>query len=356
MSSAPQANATSNFKKTITFQHTGDKVKHKLSITIILLSIFLLTQFIGLFVVNAYTPITITDSETGELTISPDNNLPFGLQTPEDEQPTFYNLIFAFAIAFAVIFILMKYKWKTVIRVWFFIVTILALGISLYAFLKYTTLANYTTLAIIAIVAIAIAIPLAFLKIFRTNVYTHNLTELLIYPGIAAVFVPILVKPAATTFIGKIWPIVALLILISIYDAWAVWKSGLMQKMAKFQMEELKIFGGLLIPSTSKKIKAQIKKIKQKYKGKKIPAKLKKKKFKVSLAILGGGDIIFPIITAGVFLRTFGLIPALFVIAGAFIALTYLFTITKKGKAYPAMPYITAGIFIAIVLAKLIVI
>ena len=120
-------------------------------------------------------------------------------------------------------------------------------------------------------------------------------------------------------------------------------------------MNELKIFGCLMIPSASKKIKDQIKKIKQKYKGKNIPAKIKKKKFKVSLAILGGGDIIFPIITAGVFLRTFGLIPALFVIAGAFIALTYLFTITKKGKAYPAMPYITTGIFIGIILAKLLI-
>ena len=325
-------------------------MKHKFSITLILLSIFLITQFIGLFVVNAYTPITITNPETGEITRSPANDLPFGLETPDDEQPGLYNLIFAFAFAFALIFILMKYKWKTVIRIWFLIVTILALGISLNAFLKYTPLTS------IAIIAIAIAIPLATLKIFRPNVYSHNLTELLIYPGIAAVFVPILLRPTATTFLGKIWPILALLILISIYDAWAVWKSGLMQKMANFQMNELKIFGGLMIPSASKKVKDQIKKIKQKYKGKKIPEKLKKKKFKVDLAILGGGDIIFPIITAGVFLRTFGLIPALFVTTGAFIALTYLFTITKKGKAYPAMPYITTGIIIGIILAKLIII
>jgi len=325
-------------------------MKHKLSITLILLSIFLLTQFIGLFVINAYAPITITNPETGEIKHSPINDLPFGLQTPEDEQPGIYNLIIAFAFAFAIIFILMKYKWKTIMRLWFFLVTIIALGISINALLKYTPLTN------IAIIAIVIAIPLASLKIFHPNVYSHNLTELLIYPGIAAVFVPILVRPAATTFIGKIWPIITLLILISIYDAWAVWKSGLMQKMAKFQMEELRIFGGLMIPSTSQKTKNEIKRIKQKYKGKKIPDKIKKKKFKVSLAILGGGDIIFPIITAGVFLRAFGIIPALFVTAGAFIALTYLFTTTKKDKAYPAMPYITTGIFIAILLAKLLII
>lgn len=320
-------------------------MKHKLSITIILLSIFLVTQIIGLFVVNAYTPIKITDPETGEISRSPENNLPFGLEPPEDQQPTIYNLIFAFAIAFAIILILMKYKWKKIIRIWFLLVTILALGISINAFLKYTTLTN------IAIISIAIATPLSLLKIFRPNFYIHNITEMLIYPGIAAVFVPILIKPESTTFLGKIWPIVFLLILISLYDAWAVWKSGIMQKMAKFQMEELKIFGGLLIPSATKKAKEKIKKIKQKYKGKKIPEKIKKKKFKINLAILGGGDIIFPIITAGIFLRAFGIIPALFVIAGAFISLTYLFAITKKGKSYPAMPYITTGIFIGMALA-----
>jgi presenilin-like A22 family membrane protease len=324
-------------------------MKHKLSITLILLSIFLVTQFIGLFVINAYTPITIFDQETGEISRSPANDLPFGLETPEEDQPTIYNLIFAFAIAFAIIFALMKYKWKTIIRLWFFVVTILALGIALNAFLKYTPLAH------ISLIAVAIAIPLAAIKIFRPNIYLHNLTELLIYPGIAAVFVPILLKPAATTFLGKIWPVVVLLILISLYDAWAVWKSGLMQKMAKFQMEEIKVFGGLMIPSASKKVRDQIKKIKQKYKGKKIPTKIKKKKFKISLAILGGGDIIFPIIAAGVFLRSFGLIPALLVTAGAFVALTYLFIITKKGKAYPAMPYITTGIFLGMLLGKLLV-
>jgi len=137
-----------------------------------------------------------------------------------------------------------------------------------------------------------------------------------------------------------------------------------MQKMAKFEMEELHIFGGFLIPTISKKVKAQIQRIKQKYQGKKIPAKIKKKKFKVRLAMLGGGDVIFPIITAGVFMRAYskqalfgiaGLIPALFIIFGALAGLTYLMFITKKDKAYPAMPYISAGIFAALILWKFLI-
>ena len=118
-------------------------------------------------------------------------------------------------------------------------------------------------------------------------------------------------------------------------------------------MEELKIFGGFLIPSVSKKIKAQIARMKQKYKNKKMPAKIKNKKFKVQLAILGGGDVIFPIITAGVFMRAYGLIPALFIIGGALLGLTSIFFFSKKGKSYPAMPYITTGIFLGMLIWKL---
>jgi len=322
-------------------------MKHKLSITLILLGMFLATQLIGLFVINIYTPQTIINPATGESGIAPGNELPFGLETPKGEVTTnFLSIVFSFALAFAIIFILIKYKWKLVIRLWFLFVIILALGISINAFLKYTSLSN------ISIIALAIAIPLAFLKIFKSNVFIHNITELLIYPGIAVVFIPILTPLS----------VIGVLILISIYDMWAVWKSGIMQKMAKFEMEELRIFGGFLIPTMSKKVKAQIQKIKQKYKGKKIPKKIKTKKFKVNLAILGGGDVIFPIITAGVFMRAYpqqslfgimGLTPALFIILGALLGLTFLFSITKKGKSYPAMPYISTGIFAALILWKL---
>lgn len=325
-------------------------MKHKTSITLILLGMFLVTQFIGVFVINAYAPgyVEIVHPETGETEIiRGEADLPFGLQTPQDEPtPNFLSIVFAFALAFAIIFILMKYKWKMVIRLWFFFVVTLALGIAINAFLKYTSLTN------VSIIALAIAIPLSFFKIFKPNFYIHNSTELLIYPGIAAVFVPILVPIS----------IIALLILISLYDAWAVWRSGIMQKMAKFQMEELKIFGGFLVPSTSDKVKAQIKKIKEKYKNKKMPASVKKKKFKVKLAILGGGDVIFPIITAGVFMWAYpeqalfginGLIPALFVIGGSLLGLISIFLFSEKGKAYPAMPYITTGILLGLLIWRM---
>lgn len=297
-------------------------MKNKLSITILLLCMFIVTQAIGLFVVNYYTNVS----------------LPYGLEVGQDEAaPNFLSLIFSFIIAIAIIFFLMKYKWKFVIKIWFFSVILLALSISINAFLSFSGLAK------VAIYSMIISLPLAALKIFKPNFYTHNLTELLIYPGIACVFVPILTPVSS----------IILLLLISIYDMWAVWKSGIMQKMAKFQMEEVKIFGGFLVPSVSKKVKKQMENTKQKYQNKKIPESVKNKKYRVNLAMLGGGDVIFPIIVSGVFMRFYGIVPALFVLGGSLIGLTYLFFNTEKGKSYPAMPYISSGIFLAIVVWKL---
>ena len=314
---------------------------------------FLATQLIGISILNSYAP-TITEfyNETaGENQIEVDKpQLPFGLEYEEENQetPHFLSIIFAMIFAVIIFSVLMKYNLKSIIKIWFLLVIIISLGITLYPLLsKYFDYAS--------LIAIIIALPLAFFKIIKPNLYVHNLTELFIYPGIAVVIVSVIFSPSNS--IASIWFMVLLLLLISFYDAWAVWKSGIMQKMAKYQMETLHIFGGFLLPSLDKKERAKIKKIKEKYKNTELPKAIKSKKFKVNLAILGGGDVIFPIITAGVFMWSFpeqilfgirGLIPALFIIGGALAGLTYLFVNTQKGKAYPAMPYITTGIFLAL--------
>jgi DUF1365 family protein len=116
--------------------------------------------------------------------------------------------------------------------------------------------------------------------------------------------------------------------------------------MAKYQIDKLKIFSGFFVPYVSPKVKMRLRKLKK--------SELKTKKIKVNVAILGGGDVIFPIITAGVMLKASGTIliggfsvplASLLVILGATLALTYLFFFAEKKKFYPAMPFITAGIF-----------
>lgn len=315
-------------------------MKHNLKITAILLAMFLVTQFIGLAVLQADI-FHIKQEVNGTIQDVPNPQLswiqPPELETNRDFFSIFPSLLIAFVIAISLLFLLSKFKIEIILKAWFFVVVIIALFLTIYAFEKLVHLEINPILTII--IPLVIAVPLAFIKIFKRNFLVHNATELLVYPGIAAIFVPIL----------NIWTIIILLILISIYDMWAVWRSGFMQKMAKYQINKLKIFAGFFVPHVSKKVRAQIKKM-RKLKSK---SKLKKKKIKINIAILGGGDVIFPLIAAGVMLKTFGLASALFVIGGAVLGLTYLFFFSEKKKFYPAMPFISAGIFIGMILSYL---
>ena len=320
-------------------------MKHKTSITIILLGMFLITQLIGIFVISSYLPkqgIEIINGTEQNVTITP--QLPYGMQPPQVE-PGFslVSIIISFIFAILLIFILTKVKAVIFIRIWFFIVVIMALGIALNSIISLLPIKSFLQYS--PYIALVIAVPLAIYKIFRRNIIIHNATELLIYPGIAAVFVPIL----------NVWTILLLLILISIYDIYAVWHSKFMQNMAKFQIDHLKLFTGFFVPYITKKQRAELKK--QRFKEKRIKGKGRGKKMKINLAILGGGDVVFPMITAGVMLKTFSMsmpfaiVSALLVSVFATLALLALFIFSKKGKFYPAMPFITAGCIAGMIIA-----
>jgi presenilin-like A22 family membrane protease len=307
-------------------------MKHSVKITLILISMFFFTQFIGIFVANVYAPdvIQVVNETTGEITSQSQYNLPYGLDPPEDLEPktSAISIIIAMAIAVTLMLTLMKLKAETFLRIWFLIVVILGIALGLNAFLIKIP---YST-----IIALIVAVPLGLIKIFQRNMIVHNLTEIIIYPGIASVFIPILNIPV----------MIFLLIAISFYDMYAVWHAGFMQKMAKYQIEQLKIFSGFFVPYLGKKERQKVKA--NKAKGK------KQTKVRVNLAILGGGDVVFPILLAGVVLNSWGLIPALIIPFGAVAGLSYLFYKSEKGKFYPAMPFISVGCFIALAIAYLI--
>ena len=104
---------------------------------------------------------------------------------------------------------------------------------------------------------------------------------------------------------------------------YAVWKSKHMIKMAKFQTES-RLFAGLLIPYGKNKT-----------------------------AILGGGDLGFPLIFTGVMYKTIGL-ESLLIILTTTIALFLLLYKSEKNKYYPAMPFISMGCLMGYLLTLLI--
>ena len=292
-------------------------------ITLILVGVFFVSQIVGLAVTDQYIAEKTVDEETGEVVNVTYSELPFDMQRPEVEESKSYIFILgAVLIGTILVLVLIRFRGYKVWKFWFFLSVALCLTIAFYAFLSRIG-------GLGAWLAILLAIGLAIWKIYRPNVIVHNLTEIFVYGGLAAIFVPIM----------NVYAIVILLVLISIYDMIAVWQSKHMVKMAKFQTES-KVFAGLSIPYKLPK-------------GKKAGGGKKKldapkpsgKKDMVKSAILGGGDIGFPLLFAGVLMKSVGFAKVLVVPVAVSMALFLLLYYAKKDKFYPAMPFITAGCF-----------
>ena len=293
-------------------------MKHSISVTTIIICLFFVSQIIGLVIVDGYIDHKTT-TETGNITYT---ELPFDIERPEvkNQSTSFLFMIIPILIATLFVYLLFKFKQTSLWRIWFFIAVIIGLTIAFSVFIDQW-------------LAFILAIILAFYKVFRPNILVHNLTELFIYGGIAALFVPILNLRSVTI----------LLILISIYDMIAVWKSKHMIKLAKFQTEA-KAFAGLAIPYGMKSGKTHFVKTAKK-------SEKKVNKINAKMAILGGGDIIFPLIFAGVILKILmltneyyiGFLKTLIIPIIVSIALAILLIKAKKGKFYPAMPFISLG-------------
>lgn len=282
-------------------------MKHNLTMTFILLGTFLLAQFIGIAVIYNYIDFA-KSAETGKTEFK---DLPIGERPPVEERTSFIPILIAILIGTGLLFLLMKYDLIWVWKAWFLLAAFFALTIAWDAFLP-------------TAIALILAGVFALWKVFRPNVLVHNVTELFIYGGLAAIFVPLL----------NLFSVIVLLLLISAYDAYAVWKSKHMITLAKSQAKA-KIFAGLMLPYKLGKI------------GKPKPA-MKMKAEKVRTAILGGGDIGFPLIFAGVVLKEMGLWQSLIIPFGALLGLAVLLFNGKENKFYPAMPFISAGCFVAL--------
>lgn len=257
-------------------------MKHTHKVVLTLIAFFLAAQYLGLLIIN--------NSDV----------LPYDLDRPVfSEQFGFLQLFGYVLIASGVALVIALFGFARLWRFVFFISVFFCLTISFSAFLPDNP-------------ALIFAFFITLGKMFRVNLLLHNLAELFIYGGLAAIFVPAL----SLSGVGF------LLVLISIYDMIAVWQTKHMVKLAKFQVEA-NMFTGLLIPYQKSKV-----------------------------AMLGGGDIGFPLIFTGVAYATLG-VNALIIPIFAGIALYFLLMKGNKNKFYPAMPFISAGCFLGLLISFL---
>ena len=297
-------------------------------ITIYLVLLFFVAQVCGLLITNQHIPHVETLDDGTKVLQNATTELAFDTERPQTTSPwqTLGFIVGAVIFGTILLLILIRFKQQKVWKAWFFLAVVLCLTYSLASFIP-------------DLIALLLAGIFAYLKIFRRNVIVHNITEVLIYGALGAIFVPMqyMTIPVA----------LGLLIIISLYDMFAVWKSKHMVKLADFQAST-NVFAGLFIPYTSQeKTKAKIH-----TKEKKAPAGSQKNE-KTQNAILGGGDIAFPLIFAGAVMKDLviiypqvtGILLSLIISVTAAVSLFILFVKAQKGKFYPAMPFITLGCF-----------
>ncbi len=312
-------------------------MKHTVKITIILLMFFLVSQYLGLGLLYL-TIDQIKTTESGKMEFK---DLAFAKRPELEEQTSYIPIILTVLIGTGIVLLLIKFKLFKIWKLWFGFAIITTLSISL-------------AVLLIPPVAITLAIIFGLWKILKPNIYIHNVTELLIYPAIALIFVPVL----------NLFSITMLLLLISIYDAYAVWKSKHMITLAESQTKA-QLFAGLMIPyakntNAFKKIEPQqqpysknkdqittTKSSQTKTLNATIPIHKSVTPEESKVAILGGGDIAFPLLFTGVILKTIGISYAFIVPIFTTLSLTLLFLKSKPGRYYPAMVFISFGCLVS---------
>jgi presenilin-like A22 family membrane protease len=262
--------------------------------------------------------------ETGVVTIAHPETVVGPPPQVEHKSRSFLYLMAGILIGTLFVLLLIKLNVKGIWKYWFLLSVWITIAVTLGVYINFWA-------------AGFLAILLALWKVYKPNVYIHNFTEIFIYTGIAVIFLPIM----------NLFASVVLLILISIYDMFAVWKSKHMITLAKFQTKS-KIFAGLLIPYGKKEKKPKAK----------IKGKVKKVLVKTKTAILGGGDIAFPLLFNATvmeflildqgFAKPMALLLTGIVALTASAALLLLFLKAKKGRFYPAMPFISIGCFVGL--------
>jgi presenilin-like A22 family membrane protease len=336
-------------------------MKYKLKVVVLIVLFFLVSQLVGVLVTSSYKEnfykkeveeknFTIMEEENKTLPKENFTNISITrefipqkveIKTTFDFLQILISFLIALVIATIIFIILMKIGVVRVMRFWLFFVVAVGLFITfsllLYNINFFQMRIKNLSFSIVEIFALVMAIALAYFKIYRRNIILHNLTEIFVYPGIMVLFLPIV----------NIYITIALLVIISVYDFIAVFKTRHMQKMAQFMIKDIRAFTGFFLPWLDKAEKEKIKKLSLKKSRKKI-------RIKVNIAALGGGDIVLPMLFSSVVFLTHGLMNSLLIVLFSALSLLMLMIFGEREKAYPALPPLTLGCLIGYAISLLI--
>jgi presenilin-like A22 family membrane protease len=280
------------------------------NVVIFFMIIFLLVQFMGLYIGSQYLGVV----NAGQ--IEP------VFENPQSPSNSFLLIIYVLA-GTGLILLAVKF-WKFLIRI------IEAVAIFSSSTLAFMFLIPVEILTIP--VGVFIALALTAWKMFRPTFLSQNIALIFSVAGAGALIGASL----------GILPSLIFIVLLSIYDFIAVFVTKHMVYMAKEIIKTPTAFT-LAFPYNFKKP------VKFSAAGKNV-----RKKFHVFQ--LGGGDIAIPLMFSVSALSSFSLANALLSVVGSTIALGSLiyFSSKRPGRALPALPFITAGAIVGLLISFLI--
>ncbi len=257
------------------------------------LSLFIISNFLGILVALQFLTTEIVEKPV-VVNENPISGLYF-----------FGSLI----LATAIMLLLYKLKANFLIKLWFYIALFSTQLIFFSAFLNW-------------IVAIVITTILTSLRLYVKNLYFRNSIYIFAFAGAGAFF---------GIFIGII-PSLILIFFLALYDLIAVNITKHMISLAKSGYSTDTLMGFIYPKKT---IKGEEKN--------KTKTKSKKGKIGTEVGIIGGGDIIVPMIFSIAVLKSFGIIASSFTIFFSALFLLILMLNMKEGKVYPAIPAVCSG-------------
>lgn len=338
-------------------------MKHQMKTTIFLVILFFIIQIFGVYLSSTTMNFSIDDK--GQKVIEYEELNSGFVREQMDVWEAIINILIGMFLGTIILIFLLKNKKTKMWKGW------ISIGIFITMFITISELTNYYY-------GIFLSVFLTYMKVKKNNFLINSLTEVLIYPSFAILFSDIINIKSA----------LLLLFIISIYDYIAVFKSKHMVFMAK-EITNNKLFMGIMMPTKMSK--------KSFFDGSffKKNENLKKNSFNLTtidnsdtnnindinnntnnvgsnnindnvndnknhnkdgnkddlgVAILGGGDIAFPLLFNVAILKSFGLFPAFFSSLLVSIGLFVFFMFTRKGKFYPAIPPLTISCVISLLI------
>jgi len=188
------------------------------------------------------------------------------------------------------------------------------------------------------IIAIVLAIGLVGLRFLWPNILTQNISMIIAVAGVSAQLGVLLTVPA----------VIILLIILSVYDVWAVFKTKHMIHLAKGLIQR-GMPPMIVMPTSWKDFTRSMQEVQME--------KLKPSKGRtMKYMMLGTGDLAFPLVFAVAALQ-YSLFSAYAVVAGALagiVIIHVILTTQKQIRALPALPPIAIGSIIAFAISLLI--